>query len=172
MLVEHDQLGCYRLETSARDLLEAGSDLLRKSIAAWILDRHEHQANPPAISVELVGFFEEALELNSKIGIWRDVEPRISTDNNDRLWRKLKLEWNYNSNHIEGNTLSYHETELLLIFGRTSGGHPMRDYEEMKAHDVAIEHIRKLATEERDLSEAEIRQSEPHHPQGTVLGTR
>ena len=61
------------------------------------------------------------------------------------------------ANHIEGNTLSYHETELLLIFGRTSGGHPMRHYEEMKAHDVAIDHTRHLASAERILGEGDIR---------------
>ena len=62
-----------------------------------------------------------------------------------------------NSNHIEGNTLTYHETELLLIFGRTAGGHPIRHYEEMKAHDVAIDHTRHLASAERVLGEGDIR---------------
>ena len=28
------------------------------------------------------------------------------------------LEFNYNSNHIEGNTLTYGQTELLLMFGQ------------------------------------------------------
>ena len=157
MAVEHHKLGSYRLEAGARDVLEANSHV-RESVAAWILDLHEHRAKTPVLSVELVRFFERLVELDSMIRTWRDVGQRISANDNDRLWKKLKLEWNYNSNHIEGNTLTYHETELLLIFGRTSGGHPMRDYEEMKAHDVAIDHVRKLAEEERDLSEAEIRQ--------------
>ena len=158
MLVEHPRLGRYRLEAGARDLLEGGSDEVRENMAAWILDLHEHQADKPVLSIELVGFFDRLLELDSMIRVWRDAEQRITADDHDRLWAKLKLEWNYNSNHIEGNTLTYHETELLLIFGRTSGGHPMRDYEEMKAHDVAIDHIRRLAAEERELSEAEIRE--------------
>ena len=158
MLVEHQKLGSYRLEADARDVLEAGSRSLRSRMAAWILDLREHEADQPVLSVELVRFFERLPDLDSRIRTWRDVGQRIRTDDNDRLWKKLKLEWNYNSNHIEGNTLTYHETELLLIFGRTSGGHPMRDYEEMKAHDVAIDHIRKLALEERELSEVDIRQ--------------
>lgn len=75
-----------------------------------------------------------------------------------RLWRKIRLEWNYNSNRIEGNTLSYGETELLLIHGRVEGDHSMRDYEEMKAHDLAIEKVRELVRdEERQLTEADIR---------------
>ncbi len=157
MVVEHDKLGSYRLEAGARDLLEANSHL-RERIAGWILDLHAHQADKPVLSVELVSFFERLLELDSVIRTWKDIGQRIGANDDDRLWKKLKLEWNYNSNHIEGNTLTYHETELLLIFGRTSGGHPMRDYEEMKAHDVAIDHVRKLAAGERELSEVEIRE--------------
>ena len=156
MVVEHPRLGSYRLEPAARDALE-GSSRLRERVTGWILDLQAHHADKPVLSVELVGFFDRLLELETVIRTWNDVGERISAADDDRLWRKLKLEWNYNSNHIEGNTLTYHETELLLVFGRTSGGHPMRDYEEMKAHDVAIDHVRELAAAERELSEAEIR---------------
>lgn len=75
-----------------------------------------------------------------------------------RLNRKIRLEFNYNSNHLEGNTLTYSETELLLIFDKTTGNHELREYEEMKAHDVAFELIREWAAEpEMPLSEAELR---------------
>jgi Fic family protein len=73
------------------------------------------------------------------------------------LWKKLRLDWNYNSNHMEGNTLTYGETELLLIHGQTQGSHQLREYEEMKAHDVAISRLRELAIENIPLTEAEIR---------------
>jgi Fic family protein len=63
----------------------------------------------------------------------------------ERLWKKFRLEWNFNSNHIEGNTLTYGQTELLLIFDKTTGDHDMREYEEMKAHDVAIKLIQEYA---------------------------
>ncbi|MEZ4775694.1 MAG: Fic family protein [Bacteroidia bacterium] len=75
-----------------------------------------------------------------------------------KLWEKFRLEWNYNSNHIEGNTLTYGETKLLLLFDKTKGNHDLREYEEMKAHDVAVALIREWAKEERQLTEADIRQ--------------
>ena len=88
---------------------------------------------------------------------WLSLQP-LNNQNNERLWKKIRLEWNYNSNRIEGNTLTYGETELLLIRGRVEGDHPMRDYEEMKAHDLAVEKVRELARDkERDLTEADIR---------------
>ncbi len=75
-----------------------------------------------------------------------------------RLDKKIRLEFNYNSNHIEGNTLTYGETELLLIFDKTTGNHEMREYEEMKAHDVAFELVKELSQdEERPITEAAIK---------------
>jgi Fic family protein len=74
------------------------------------------------------------------------------------LDKKFRLEFNYNSNHIEGNTLTYGETELLLIFGDTTGNHSMREYEEMKAHDVAYHLIEDWAKDiERPLTEQSIK---------------
>ena len=67
------------------------------------------------------------------------------------------MRFNHTSNHIEGNTLTYNETLLLLIHGRASGDHKLREYEEMKAHNVAFEHIVQLAQEKRPMSEGDIR---------------
>lgn len=80
-------------------------------------------------------------------------------EDEERLWKKFRLEWNYNSNHIEGNTLTYGQTELLLIFDKTTGDHDMREYEEMKAHDVAIKLVQEYAADKvRELTESDIRQ--------------
>jgi Fic family protein len=87
---------------------------------------------------------------------WDSLQP-LNVENEARLWRKLRLEWNYNSNHIEGNTLTYGETELLLIHGQTTGDHQLRDYEEMKAHDLGIAHVRALAADRRIIGEGDIR---------------
>lgn len=88
---------------------------------------------------------------------WQALQP-LSAENVTRLWKKLRLEWNYHSNHIEGNTLTYGETELLLLHDRTTGNHSHREYLEMKAHDVGIEHVRNLAADkDRLISESDIR---------------
>jgi len=69
---------------------------------------------------------------------WKELQP-ISSENQKRLDQKFMLEFNYNSNHMEGNTLTYGQTKLLLMFGETSGDAKLRDYEEMKAHNVGLE---------------------------------
>ncbi len=88
---------------------------------------------------------------------WQSLQP-LKTEQQDLLWRKFRLEWNYHSNHIEGNTLTYGETALLLLHDHTTGNHTHREYLEMKAHDVGIEHVHNLAKDKsRILTESDIR---------------
>ncbi len=90
-------------------------------------------------------------------GEWDSLQP-LAPEHERRLWQKLRLEWNYHSNHIEGNTLTYGETVLLILHGQTHGNHTLREYEEMKAHDVGIEHLRNLAADKaRLITPADIR---------------
>ena len=76
-----------------------------------------------------------------------------------RLDRKFMLEFNYNSNHIEGNQLTYGQTEILLLFGKVVNPANMRDLEEMKSHDVALKMMISEAKETgKPLTEVFIRQ--------------
>ncbi|MFZ6012924.1 MAG: Fic family protein, partial [Bacteroidota bacterium] len=60
---------------------------------------------------------------------------------------------------MEGNTLTYGETELLLMFGKVSGDHEVRELEEMQAHDAIVKLVREYAADKtRDLTESDIRQ--------------
>ncbi|MEJ7671610.1 MAG: hypothetical protein WKF59_02590 [Chitinophagaceae bacterium] len=73
--------------------------------------------------------------------VFESLQP-LSVENQQRLDRKVRLEWNFNSNHIEGNSLTYGETELLLIFGNTKGQHEIREFDEMRGHDIALNSFR------------------------------
>ncbi len=53
--------------------------------------------------------------------------------------------------------MTYSETQMLLIHGRAKGDYKMRDLEEMKAHNVGFNYMRKLAKEDRLISEVDIR---------------
>ncbi len=50
--------------------------------------------------------------------LWADYQQHqpLSPENRQQLEKKFRLEFNYNSNHLEGNTLTYGETELVLNF--------------------------------------------------------
>ena len=82
----------------------------------------------------------------------------IKPELQEKLHKKFRLEFNYNSNHIEGNTLTYGETELLLMFDDAVGKHNLREFEEMKNHDVAYKLIQEWAQDkERPLNEQQIK---------------
>lgn len=92
---------------------------------------------------------------------WQALQP-LKPEHQNRLDRKFMLEFNYNSNHIEGNTLTYGQTELLLFFGKVVDEANMKDLEEMKAHNVCLKMIRTEAGEkDKPLTETFIRQL--HH---------
>ena len=74
---------------------------------------------------------------NETYEAWCALQP-LSDKDRDRLSRKFTVEFNYNSNHIEGNTLTYGQTELLLLFGKVVGEAEMKDFEEMKASNVGL----------------------------------
>lgn len=90
-------------------------------------------------------------------GILKNLLP-IKEEYQQRLDKKFRLEFNFNSNHLEGNTLTYGETLLLLIFDETQGNHTLREYEEVKAHDVAYALIKEWASDkEHPLTESYIK---------------
>jgi Fic family protein len=88
---------------------------------------------------------------------WQSQYP-LKEDDQTRLDRMFMLEFNYNSNHIEGNTLTYGQTELLLLFGRVVGEAKMKDLEEMKAHNVCLKMtIEEAKEKDKPLTEYFIR---------------
>ena len=54
--------------------------------------------------------------LESAYQKWVDIQPLDETDRH-RLSQRFTIDFNFNSNHIEGNTLTYGQTEILLLFG-------------------------------------------------------
>lgn len=101
---------------------------------------------------------QDLKQLVSAYQRWCALQP-LSDDDRARLSRKFTIDFNYNSNHIEGNTLTYGQTELLLLFGKVVSESEMKDLEEMKAHNVGLKMMLVEADErQRPLTETFIRQ--------------
>lgn len=88
---------------------------------------------------------------------WLEAQP-LSPEKEQQLERKFMLDFNYNSNHIEGNTLTYGQTEVLLLLGEVIGSAKMKDLEEMKAHNICLNMIKQEADGSLPLTESFIRQ--------------
>ena len=73
-----------------------------------------------------------------------------------RLKSELAIEWTYNSNAIEGNTLTLQETRLVLEQGITIKGRNLREHFEAKNHEKAIYFVEELARPKYILNENDI----------------
>ena len=80
----------------------------------------------------------EDKKLQAALEAWQQLQP-LTEDDRNRLSRRFTVDFNYNSNHIEGNTLTYGQTEILLLFGKVIGEADFRDCEEMKASNVGLQ---------------------------------
>lgn len=76
---------------------------------------------------------------------------------NKQLKNKLVVEWTYNSNAIEGNTLTLSETKVVLENGITIKGKPLKDHLEIINHKEAIDFIEELVREDCVLTEYNIK---------------
>ncbi len=70
-----------------------------------------------------------------------------------RLKKQMMIEYTYNSNAIEGNTLTLRETQLVIEEGITVGGKSITETLEAKNHPEAIEFIERLVDARSELTE-------------------
>ena len=75
----------------------------------------------------------------------------------ERLNEEFTVEYTYNSNAIEGNTLTLRETDLVLR-GLTIDKKPLKDHMEAVGHKEAFDYVRELVKEKAPLTESIIKQ--------------
>lgn len=75
----------------------------------------------------------------------------------ERLNEEFIIEYTYNSNAIEGNTLTLRETDLVLR-GLTIAQKPLKDHMEAVGHKEAFDYISQLVKEKVPISESIIKQ--------------
>lgn len=67
----------------------------------------------------------------------------------ERLRHEFNIELTYNSNAIEGNTLTLQETRLAIEEGLTVGGKPLKHFLEAVNHEKAIEFVEGLGADRK-----------------------
>jgi len=73
-----------------------------------------------------------------------------------RIAQALELEYTFESNRIEGNTLTLRETDLVINEGLTISGKSMREHLEAINHQEAIGYIKHLMEKNNSLNEREV----------------
>ncbi|MCK5780893.1 MAG: Fic family protein, partial [Psychrilyobacter sp.] len=91
-------------------------------------------------------------KLKEKLDSYRPLPKEVLKN----LHEDMVLRWTYNSNAIEGNTLTLKETKVALE-GITIGGKTLREHFEVINHREAIEFIEELAKTNTLLKEQDIK---------------
>jgi Fic family protein len=73
-----------------------------------------------------------------------------------KIKESLTIEWTYNSNSIEGNTLTLRETQMVLQEGITVKGKSLQEHFEAKNHEKAIDYLYTLVNPKYTLRSIDI----------------
>lgn len=82
----------------------------------------------------------------------------FNAEQEGRIMQKFRLDWNYHSNAIEGNSLTYGETVAFLMEGLTAKGKPFKDHLDLRGHNEVIDYLLDLIKNRERISEKMIRE--------------
>lgn len=101
------------------------------------------------LSKNLIILLQEIDDLKIKLDQFRQFD-------SFRIAQALELEYTFESNRIEGNTLTLRETDLVINEGLTISGKSMREHLEAINHQEAIAYIKYLMEKNATLNEREV----------------
>jgi Fic family protein/DNA-binding XRE family transcriptional regulator len=102
-----------------------------------------------SISKNLLNLLNEIDDLKKKLDTFRELD-------SFRIAQALELEYTFESNRIEGNTLTLRETDLVINEGLTISGKSMREHLEAINHVEAIGYIKQLMERNFPFNEREL----------------
>jgi Fic family protein len=98
------------------------------------------QDNYPDVIPELASKFNLADALRTRIDAKKDQDDSLW----DTIVDRLRTDWTYHSNGIEGSTLTRGQTHFFLSEGLTAQGKPFKDFLDAQNHAEAIDRAHRL----------------------------
>lgn len=98
---------------------------------------------------------EDIKTIEEKIRILKNKRP-LTQGELERLDEEFLTEYTYNTNAIEGSTLTLRETDLILR-GLTIGEKSLREHLEVVGHKDAYEYVKELSVKDEILTERVIK---------------
>lgn len=132
-------------------LYEIGQDEFALKALKVAEDEIKYIRNSSAkkISTTLKKLLDEIDVLKAKLDNFRQFDSY-------RITQALELEYTFESNRIEGNTMTLRETDLVINEGLTISGKSMREHLEAINHQEAIAYIKHLMEKNTSLNEREV----------------
>lgn len=132
-------------------LYEIGQDdlALKALLVAEEEIRYVAKNTAEKVSKTLASILTQIDELKAKLDQYRQFDSY-------RISQALELEYTFESNRIEGNTMTLRETDLVINEGLTISGKSMREHLEAINHQEAIAFIKDLMNKNTSLIEREV----------------
>lgn len=132
-------------------LYEIGQDefALKALLVAEEEIRYQSKSSKKKISKTLQKILDEIDALKTKLDSFRQFDSY-------RIAQALELEYTFESNRIEGNTMTLRETDLVINEGLTISGKSMREHLEVINHQEAIAYIKDLMQKNTSINEREV----------------
>lgn len=111
--------------------------------------QNNYVSTKKTISKNLSILLEEIDALKAKLDQYRQFDSY-------KIAQALELEYTFESNRIEGNTMTLRETDLVINEGLTISGKSMREHLEVINHQEAIAYIKHLMDKNTALNEREV----------------
>ncbi|WP_395049324.1 Fic family protein [Flavobacterium sp.] len=132
-------------------LYEIGQDEF--ALKAMNLVREEIENSYVAVKKSL---YKNLLSILTEIDLLKSKLDKFSQFDSYKIDQALELEYTFESNRIEGNTLTLRETDLVINDGLTISGKSMREHLEAINHQEAIRYIKHLAKKNTNLNDREV----------------
>jgi Fic family protein/DNA-binding XRE family transcriptional regulator len=134
-----------------RILYEIGDDNLTLRAMEMVREDIENNyiSRKSIISSNLKTILDEIDTLKATLNKYRELD-------SFRIAQALELEYTFESNRIEGNTLTLRETDLVINEGLTISGKSMREHLEAINHVEAVTYIKQLIERNFSLNEREL----------------
>ncbi|MCJ8345234.1 Fic family protein [bacterium] len=137
-------------------------DDLRKSYRNYIINLNESN-NMQSLSFPLSKVFPETNHINelikqlSELKKCLDSYRPLNPAQVEKIRESMDVEYTYNSNKIEGNTLTLQETSVVILEGLTISGKSMKEHLEVINHKDAIDYIRDLVAKDSEINAYELK---------------
>ena len=143
---------------------------LDKILPEWVKEKVLAEVRYEPYAVEGILLAQEAIQpygdtpeystsLSQKLAILDQLQRELNalrTYDSYRIAQALELEYTFESNRIEGNTLTLRETDLVINEGLTVSGKSMREHLEAVNHQEAISYIKELVQRKIQINEREV----------------
>jgi Fic family protein/DNA-binding XRE family transcriptional regulator len=128
-------------------------DLYAEPMAMEALKAAEEEIRYRRSASHSSGYGADLEHILQKIDLLKAELDQFRHRDSERIAQALELEYTYESNRIEGNTLTLRETDLVVNEGMTISGKSLREHLEAINHKDAVEFVKHLAEKNTPINE-------------------